>query len=92
MSELSTAIGWLLLGSTFAQALSYSAYIGASVLATRSQDAELGAFIAGLIQLHEDAETWRRLQRAGLAQVARDCSPTAYTEKLRSLCEAPVFA
>ncbi|MGU3408420.1 glycosyltransferase [Methylobacterium brachiatum] len=50
------------------------------------------AFIAGLIQLHEDAETWRRLQRAGLAQVVQDCSPVAYAEKLRSLCEAPVFA
>ena len=50
------------------------------------------AFIAGLIRLHEDAETWRRLQRAGLAQVAQDCSPVAYAEKLRSLCEAPVFA
>ncbi|MEE7440242.1 glycosyltransferase [Methylobacterium oryzae] len=50
------------------------------------------AFIAGLIELHEDAEAWRRLQRAGLAQVAQDCSPVAYAEKLRSLCEAPVFA
>jgi len=50
------------------------------------------AFIAGLIRLHEDAETWRQLQRAGLAQVARDCSPVAYAETLRSLCEAPIFA
>lgn len=48
MSELSSAIGWLLLGSTFAQALGYSAYIGASVLTTSEQDAELGTFIAGM--------------------------------------------
>ncbi len=48
MSELSRAIVWLLVGSTFAQALGYSAYIGASILATPAQDAELGAFIAGL--------------------------------------------
>ena len=48
MSELTAAIGWLLLGSTFAQALGYSAYIGASVLATPAQNAALGAFIAGL--------------------------------------------
>lgn len=48
MSELSTAMGWLLLGSTSAQALSYSAYVGASLLALQAQDAELGAFIAAL--------------------------------------------
>lgn len=50
------------------------------------------AFIAELIRLHEDAETWMRVQRQGLAQVAQDCSPVAYAEKLRCLCEAPVFA
>lgn len=50
------------------------------------------AFSTGLIYLHEDAETWNRLRCKGLAQVARDCSPVAYAEKLRYLCEAPVFA
>lgn len=70
MSELSTAIGWLLLGSTFAQALSYSAYIGASVLATRSQDAELGAFIAGLFIARVPLLLFQAVQAALLPKLA----------------------
>lgn len=70
MSELSTAIGWLLLGSTFAQALGYSAYIGASVLATRSQDAELGAFIAGLFIARVPLLLFQAVQAALLPKLA----------------------
>jgi O-antigen/teichoic acid export membrane protein len=70
MSELSTAIGWLLLGSTFAQALSYSAYIGASVLATREQDAELGAFIAGLFIARIPLLLFQAVQAALLPKLA----------------------
>jgi O-antigen/teichoic acid export membrane protein len=70
MSELSTAIGWLLLGSTFAQALSYSAYIGASVLATRSQDVELGAFIAGLFIARIPLLLFQAVQAALLPKLA----------------------
>lgn len=70
MSELSTAIGWLLLGSTFAQALSYSAYIGASLLATRSQDAELGAFIAGLFIARIPLLLFQAVQAALLPKLA----------------------
>jgi O-antigen/teichoic acid export membrane protein len=70
MSELSTAIGWLLLGSTFAQALSYSAYIGASVLATKSQDAELGAFIAGLFIARIPLLLFQAVQAALLPKLA----------------------
>ena len=70
MSELSTAIGWLLLGSTFAQALSYSAYIGASVLATKSQDAELGAFIAGLFLARIPLLLFQAVQAALLPKLA----------------------
>jgi O-antigen/teichoic acid export membrane protein len=70
MSELSTAIGWLLLGSTFAQALSYSAYIGASVLATREQDAELGAFIAGLFIARVPLLLFQAVQAALLPKLA----------------------
>lgn len=70
MSELSTAIGWLLLGSTFAQALSYSAYIGASVLATRSQDAELGAFIAALFIARIPLLLFQAVQAALLPKLA----------------------
>ena len=70
MSELSTAIGWLLLGSTFAQALSYSAYIGASVTADRSQDAELGAFIAGLFIARIPLLLFQAVQAALLPKLA----------------------
>lgn len=70
MNELSTAIGWLLLGSTFAQALSYSAYIGASVLATRTQDAELGAFIAGLFIARIPLLLFQAVQAALLPKLA----------------------
>jgi O-antigen/teichoic acid export membrane protein len=70
MSELSTAIGWLLLGSTFAQALGYSAYIGASVLATSAQDAELGAFIAGLFIARIPLLLFQAVQAALLPKLA----------------------
>ncbi len=70
MSELSTAIGWLLLGSTFAQALGYSAYIGASILATRSQDAELGAFIAALFIARIPLLLFQAVQAALLPKLA----------------------
>jgi O-antigen/teichoic acid export membrane protein len=70
MSELSTAIGWLLLGSTFAQALGYSAYIGASMLATSSQDAELGAFIAGLFIARIPLLLFQAVQAALLPKLA----------------------
>jgi O-antigen/teichoic acid export membrane protein len=70
MSELTTAIGWLLLGSTFAQALSYAAYIGASLLATRSQDAELGSFIAGLFIARIPLLLFQAVQAALLPKLA----------------------
>ncbi len=70
MSELSTAIGWLLLGSTFAQALGYSAYIGASMLATKEQDAELGAFIAALFVARIPLLLFQAVQAALLPKLA----------------------
>ena len=70
MSELSTAIGWLLLGSTFAQALGYSAYIGASLLATKSQEAELGAFIAALFIARIPLLLFQAVQAALLPKLA----------------------
>jgi O-antigen/teichoic acid export membrane protein len=47
-SELSTNLGYLLGGSLFAQILGYAPFIGALVLATKSQRAELADFIVGL--------------------------------------------
>ncbi len=70
MSELSRAIVWLLVGSTFAQALGYSAYIGASILATPEQDAELGAFIAGLFIARIPLLLFQAVQAALLPKLA----------------------
>jgi O-antigen/teichoic acid export membrane protein len=70
MSELSTAMGWLLLGSTSAQALSYSAYVGASLLATQAQDAELGAFIAALFIARIPLLLFQAVQAALLPRLA----------------------
>lgn len=70
MSELSTAIGWLLLGSTFAQALGYSAYIGASLLATPAENAALGAFIAGIFIARIPLLLFQAVQAALLPKLA----------------------
>ena len=70
MSELSRAIVWLLVGSTFAQALGYSAYIGASILATPEQDAELGAFIACLFIARIPLLLFQAVQAALLPKLA----------------------
>jgi O-antigen/teichoic acid export membrane protein len=71
MSELSTAIGWLLLGSVFCQALGYSAYIGASLIATPAQDAELGGFVAGLFVARVPLLLFQAVQAALLPKLAR---------------------
>jgi O-antigen/teichoic acid export membrane protein len=70
MSELSTAMGWLLLGSTSAQALSYSAYVGASLLATPAQNAELGAFVAALFIARIPLLLFQAVQAALLPRLA----------------------
>ena len=69
-SELTTAIGWLLAGSTLAQALGYSAYVGASLLATPSQNAALGAFIAGLFVARVPILLFQAVQAALLPRLA----------------------
>ena len=69
-AELSTAIGWLLLGSTFAQALGYSAYVGASLLAGPSQDAELGAFVAAIFIARVPILLFQAVQAALLPRLA----------------------
>jgi O-antigen/teichoic acid export membrane protein len=68
--ELSTAIGWLLLGSTFAQALGYSAYVGASLLAGPSQNAELGAFVAAIFIARVPILLFQAVQAALLPRLA----------------------
>jgi O-antigen/teichoic acid export membrane protein len=47
-SELSTNLGYLLGGSLLAQVLGYAPFLGAQVLATKSQRAQIADFIVGL--------------------------------------------
>jgi O-antigen/teichoic acid export membrane protein len=48
-SELSTALGWLVLGSVLTQALSYSAYISAIALETPADSNRVGNLAAGIL-------------------------------------------
>jgi O-antigen/teichoic acid export membrane protein len=47
-SELSNALGWLLVGSLLAQLLSYASFLGVTLLATPQEKTETGLFITGL--------------------------------------------
>lgn len=49
-------------------------------------------FAQALAGLHADEAAWTRVQRAGLAAVARECDADAYRAVLRGLCEAPMFS
>ncbi len=69
-SELSNALGWLLLGSVLAQALSYAAFIGATLLANESQRDLVGDFIAGLFMARIPILLFQAVQAALLPKLA----------------------
>jgi O-antigen/teichoic acid export membrane protein len=69
-SELSNALGWLLLGSVLAQALSYAAFIGATLLATDAQKDLVGDFIAGLFMARIPILLFQAVQAALLPKLA----------------------
>jgi O-antigen/teichoic acid export membrane protein len=69
-SELSTALGWLLLGSVLAQALSYAAFLGAKLLADPSQNDAVGKFIAGLFIARIPILLFQAVQAALLPKLA----------------------
>jgi O-antigen/teichoic acid export membrane protein len=48
-AELSTALGWLVVGSVLTQALSYAAYLSAIVLETPADADRVGKFAAGIL-------------------------------------------
>ncbi len=48
-TELSTALGWLIVGSVLTQALSYSAYLSAIALETPANSDRVGKFAAGIL-------------------------------------------
>jgi O-antigen/teichoic acid export membrane protein len=69
-SELSTALGWLLLGSVLAQALSYAGFLGATLLATPAQKPLVGKFIAGLFIARIPILLFQAVQAALLPKLA----------------------
>ncbi|MDQ1520532.1 MAG: hypothetical protein QOI55_1605, partial [Actinomycetota bacterium] len=69
-SELSNALGWLLLGSVLAQALSYAAFLGATLLATADQKDLVGKFIAGLFIARIPILLFQAVQAALLPKLA----------------------
>jgi O-antigen/teichoic acid export membrane protein len=69
-SELSTALGWLLVGSVLAQALSYAAFLGATLLATDAQKARVSDFIAGVFIARIPILLFQAVQAALLPKLA----------------------
>lgn len=49
-------------------------------------------FAEGLVRLHEDAETWMAVRRAGLDRIQAESDPASYRAILRSLCEGTISA
>ena len=70
-SELSTALGWLLLGSVLAQTLSYAAFLGVVLLAEPGQQDEVGKFITGLFVARILILLFQAVQAALLPKLAR---------------------
>jgi O-antigen/teichoic acid export membrane protein len=70
-SELSSAIGYLLLGSVLCQALSYSAYIAAIALKTPAQDDLVGKLALGILIARVPLLGFQAVQAALLPKLAR---------------------
>jgi O-antigen/teichoic acid export membrane protein len=70
-SELSTALGWLLLGSVLCQAISYAAYIAAVVLAKPSQTDLVGDLATGILIARIPLLGFQAVQAALLPKLAR---------------------
>jgi O-antigen/teichoic acid export membrane protein len=69
-SELSTALGFLLVGSLLAQLLSYAAFLGAVVLANPGEEESVGRFIAGLFIARIPILLFQAVQAALLPKLA----------------------
>lgn len=70
-SELSSAIGYLILGSVMCQALSYSAFITATALKTSAQTDRVGKFAAGILIARIPILGFQAVQAALLPKLAR---------------------
>jgi O-antigen/teichoic acid export membrane protein len=70
-SELSSAIGYLLLGSVLCQALSYSAYLVAIAFETHAEATRVGKFAAGILIARIPILGFQAVQAALLPKLAR---------------------
>jgi O-antigen/teichoic acid export membrane protein len=84
-SELSSAIGFLLLGSILCQALSYSAYITALALQTPAQDNQVGKFATGILIARITILGFQAVQAALLPKLARLAGAGQEDEFLQAL-------
>ena len=69
-SELSGALGLLLVGSVLAQLLSYASFLGVSILASDSEKASVGKFITGLFIARIPILLFQAVQAALLPKLA----------------------
>lgn len=69
-SELSSALGLLLLGSVLAQLLSYASFLGVSLLANAEQKESVGKFITGLFIARIPILLFQAVQAALLPKLA----------------------
>ncbi|MDZ4827553.1 MAG: hypothetical protein SGJ13_13985 [Actinomycetota bacterium] len=69
-SELSSALGWLLLGAVLAQVLSYGSFLAAILLAEPNQQDEVGNFITGLFMARILILLFQAVQAALLPKLA----------------------
>lgn len=69
-SELSGALGLLLIGSVLAQLLSYASFLGVSILAADSEKAIVGKFITGLFIARIPILLFQAVQAALLPKLA----------------------
>lgn len=69
-SELSSALGLLLLGSVLAQLLSYASFLGVSLLATADEKEMVGKFITGLFIARIPILLFQAVQAALLPKLA----------------------
>jgi O-antigen/teichoic acid export membrane protein len=70
-SELSNALGWLLLGSVLAQLLSYASVLGVQLLATHAEKHTVALFITGLFVARIPLMFFQAVQAAMLPKLAR---------------------
>lgn len=84
-SELSTALGYLLLGSVLCQALSYAAYITAVVIATPAQANRVGDLATGILIARIPLLGFQAVQAALLPKLARLAGAGEETEFRKAL-------